>query len=284
MAGRVLHGLVVGVAVVMVAVMMAIFVAGGQVWGLDKGEKREVRELVREEVERLLTTEGALSKEARDAFDGLVEEAIARIIRERTAEAEEEAERQQREQLANMRPVDAKRDHIYGRLDAPVTLVEYSDFECPYCKQFHPTVIRLLENNAEQVRWVYRHFPLSFHNPGAQKQAEASECVAELKGNAAFWKFTHAIYARTEAGGNGFPLGNLRGLAEEVGVDGGAFTRCLDSGRMAERVYEDQADGVTVGVTATPIGFLLNEAGEVHRIVGATPLTQLQNMLDDLIQ
>ena len=110
--------------------------------------------------------------------------------------------RQAAQQAKNVRPVSAERDHIYGNPDAPISLIEYSDFECPYCKRFHVTAKSVVEAFDGKVNWVYRHFPLAFHNPGAQKQAEASECASELGGNDAFWKYTDALYARTKSGGS----------------------------------------------------------------------------------
>jgi len=235
-------------------------------------DDESLRKVVREEIRRLLNAPGVL--------DAAIARGIENYIREQRAEADREKGEQQRARLGNMRKVDAKRDHIFGDPDAPFTLVEYSDFECPFCKRFHPTVARLMENNPGKIRWVYRHFPLSFHNPGAQQQAEASECVAELGGNGAFWKYSDAIYERTSAGGNGFPLNALRPLAEEVGVDGDAFARCLRSGRMAQRVLEDHKNGMAMGVSGTPSGALLHRDGGREFIGGALSLEQLQALLD----
>ncbi|MGR3913737.1 MAG: DsbA family protein [Gammaproteobacteria bacterium] len=235
-------------------------------------DDESLRELVREEIARLLNAPGAL--------DAAIARGIEKYIRDQRAQAESEKDAERRARLGNMREVDVARDHIFGNPDAPVTLVEYSDFECPFCKRFHPAVAQLMKNNPGKIRWVYRHFPLSFHNPGAQRQAEASECAAELGGNDAFWKYTDAIYARTRAGGNGFPLDALRPLAEEIGVDGEGFERCLRSGRMAQRVLEDHKNGKDMGVTGTPSGMLLHRDGAKEFIAGALSLQQLQELLD----
>jgi protein-disulfide isomerase len=233
-----------------------------------------LNELVQKEVERLLNVDGVL--------DTAIDRGIERFVQKQRQDAEQARTNQQQEKVKNMRPVDINRDHIFGNPDALVTLVEYSDFECPFCKRFHPTVVKLMENNLDNLRWVYRHFPLDFHNPGAQKQAEASECVAEINGNEAFWKFADFIYQRTKSNGKGLPLDNLRPLAEEVGVDGETFSECMDSGKMAARVKEDIDNGVRIGVTGTPAAVFTNQKGEVRIIAGAYPLEDLQALVDEL--
>ena len=84
-------------------------------------------------------------------------------------------------------------DHVRGDRNAPIVMIEYSDYECPFCSRFHPTMKQVMQEYEGQIAWAYRHFPLSFH-PYAQVLAEGSECVAELGGNDAFWEFTDAIY------------------------------------------------------------------------------------------
>ncbi len=95
--------------------------------------------------------------------------------------------------LKNYRPVD-EGDHMLGNANASVTLIEYSDFQCPYCKTFHPTVKRVLADYGDQVNWVYRHFPLETIHPNARPMAHAAECVAEAKGNDAFWQFSDLLF------------------------------------------------------------------------------------------
>lgn len=175
-------------------------------------------------------------------------------------------------------------DHIRGNKNAKVTLVEYSDFECPFCKTFHPTMKQVLETYGDDVRWVYRHYPLSFHNPGAQKQAEASECVAELGGDEKFWEFTDKIFERTTSNGTGFPVANLGPLAAEVGVNQAQFQSCLDSGKYTKLVEDQFADGTTGGVSGTPSTFVIDDSGNSKIIVGAVPIDQLKPAIDEALK
>lgn len=183
--------------------------------------------------------------------------------------------------VGDLKPV-SKDDHIVGSANADVVLVEYSDMECPFCKRFHPTMLQLMEDYKGKVAWVYRHFPLSFH-ANAQKEAEASECVADLGGNDKFWKFTDAIYERTTSNGTGFALADLKPLAEEVGVDGTKFQDCLDSGKYTAKVNQDLAEGQQAGVTGTP-GTVVVVKGEAKSIIpGALPIDSIKTIIDGVL-
>jgi protein-disulfide isomerase len=184
----------------------------------------------------------------------------------------------------HVRRVSSTRDHIYGNPNAKISLIEYSDFECPFCKRFHPTAKKLVDVSSGKVNWVYRHYPLAFHNPGAQKQAEASECANELGGNKAFWKYTDSIYERTKSNGDGFPLNNLVPLAKEIGLDERKFQTCLESGKYMPRVKEDLIEGAQIGINGTPGNILLNnETGAVKLKLGAVPLATLQAGVEQLL-
>ncbi len=221
-----------------------------------------------------------------------LKEEIQRGIQEYVRQQQEAqvAAKLKQAQLANerarlVRPVSAARDRIYGNPDAPISLIEYSDFECPFCKSFHRTAKEIVKAYGGKVNWVYRHFPLSFHNPGAQKQAEASECAYELGGNDAFWKYTDAIYERTSSNGKGFPLTQLVPLAKEIGLDEKLFAQCVDSGRHTARVKEDLDDGARIGVTGTPANILLDhKSGNVVLKAGAQPLESFKVDIDRMLQ
>jgi len=242
---------------------------------LDRAQLKE--EIVREVITELRDS-GVLQEAVQQGIQDFIQSQ-----QEAQAAAREQQQRRADERAGNVRPVSTDRDHIYGNPDAPISLIEYSDFECPYCKRFHPTAKELVDQSDGGVNLVYRHFPLDFHNPGAQTQAEASECAAELGGNDAFWAFTDAIYERTRSGGKGFPRNRIVPLAVEIGLDEAAFEDCLESGRHADRVKSDMAEGVQAGVSGTPGNILLNnETGEAVMRAGAQPLGALQEAVNNL--
>lgn len=217
-----------------------------------------------------------------EAFDEKASEAITRFISNQQRAQREAQQQQAAARAKNAAPVSAENDFIRGPLEAEFTLIEYSDYECPYCKRFHDTAKRFIERN-DNINWVHRHFPLDFHNPGAQKQAEAAECAGELGGREAFWAYSDAIYERTTSGGEGFPVANLIPLSQELGLDQGAFTQCLESGQMTERVIADLRNGQQAGVSGTPGNILRhNPTGEVIPLSGAQPLANLEAAFSEL--
>lgn len=176
-------------------------------------------------------------------------------------------------------PKVTEKDHILGSINAPVLLIEYSDYECPFCKSFHPTVKKVLDEYGEKVALVYRHYPLPFH-ANAGKEAEASECINEFGGNDEFWKYTDAIYERTTSNGTGFALADLGPLAEELGINQSSFQSCLDSGKYATHVKEDQDGGAKAGINGTPGTIIVGKNGKRTLIPGALPYDQVKPMID----
>lgn len=180
-------------------------------------------------------------------------------------------------------PKVTDKDHIRGNKDADIMLVNYSDFECPFCKRFHPTMQQIMKEYGNKVAWVYRHFPLSFH-VNAQKEAEATECAAELGGNDIFWKYTDSIYEQTTSNGTGFALDKLAPLAKTLGINEAKFKQCLDSGKYAKHVQEDMAGGSAAGVSGTPGTIIIAKNGKKDLIGGALPFEQAKQQIDAIIK
>ena len=171
--------------------------------------------------------------------------------------------------------VDPKRDHIRGDPNAEISVIEYSDYECPFCVRHHPTMQELIDTN-DDVNWVYRHFPLSFH-PNAAVTSEGSECVAELGGNDAFWTYTDLVFER------GAKKENLADYAKESGVDVDKFQDCLDSGKYTQFVKDQMAGGSKGGVTGTPGNIVINnKTGDTRLVSGAQPVSAFQAAVDEV--
>lgn len=168
-------------------------------------------------------------------------------------------------------------EKIRGNKNAPIALIEYSDFDCPFCTQFHATAKQALDFYKDKLMWVYRDFPLNIH-PDAQKKAEAGECITSLAGVDKFWAFADIIYARTET------LAEVPDIAAEIGVNKAQFTDCLNNGKKAAKVQEDFDSGDAAGVTGTPGNFIMNvKTGEVLVLKGAVPLESVKQAVDKLL-
>lgn len=174
----------------------------------------------------------------------------------------------------------SEEDHIRGDKNAPLTWIEYSDFECPFCKAFHPSMQKMLEEFDGKIKLVYRHFPLSFHDPLATKEAEASECANELGGNDAFWKMHDEIFARTQSNGNGMAVSELDNIAAEIGLNADAFKTCMESGKYVQHIQSQISEGSLAGVTGTPGSFLVDEDGNAQLVSGAVPYAQIQALIN----
>src|SRR6266516_1713028 len=129
--------------------------------------------------------------ESSGALDRAVDKAVERYVqRQQEAQRSAETERQAnlRERAKKARPLEA-RDHVRGNRNAQVSLIEYSDYECQFCKRFHGTLLELMQRYGERVNWIWRHYPLPIHGPLAQQEAFAAECAGRLGGDRAFWAY-----------------------------------------------------------------------------------------------
>ncbi|MDP3999069.1 MAG: DsbA family protein [bacterium] len=181
-----------------------------------------------------------------------------------------------------LKPISSE-DHILGNLSAPIKIVEYSDTECPFCKNFHLTMHQVVEEYGGQVAWVYRHFPLPQLHPKAPKQAEATECAAELGGNDAFWNYIDRIFKITPSN-NGLDMALLPEIAEYVGLDRGSFQECLDSGRHEQKIADDYNSAVESGGRGTPFSIIISKDGKKTVIPGTLPYSSIKSVIDKILQ
>lgn len=175
-----------------------------------------------------------------------------------------------------------KGEHLRGNLStAKIALIEYSDFECPFCASFHPTAKQAFEAYGKDIVWVYRDFPLSQIHPNAQKYAEAAECVNQLAGNDAFWKMADKLFE----GQSSLTQAKLADLAVSVGVNKTKFQTCLDNGNGADGVKKGYDSGVKAGITGTPGNIIMNlKTGKVELIAGAVPFESLKATIDKMMK
>lgn len=162
-------------------------------------------------------------------------------------------------------------DHMIGDPQAPLTLVVFTDLECPFCARFHATLTELMKNNRGKIKLIMRHFPLSFHQH-ARTAAEAAECAAEQD---MFWGFVEAAFA----GGDLTPAA-LEEYAEEIGMDMDEFESCLSENKYANNVDRNIAEGAQAGVQGTPSSILIDAAGKTQGVSGALPLADMQSLIN----
>lgn len=178
------------------------------------------------------------------------------------------------------RPVDAAKDHIRGAANAKVTIIEYVDLECPYCKQFHPTLQQIMKDYPQDVRWVFRHAPLINLHRKAPAEANAAECAGE---QGKFWEFVDGVFAVTPSN-DGLDASQLPVIAKKAGVKNiPQFQKCMDDGKYNALIQAEFNDAVKAGALGTPYSILMNDQGEKAYLKGAYPLNAVRAYIDTLL-
>jgi len=218
------------------------------------------------------------------AFNNFANKQQAKAVQDQ-ATAQQQQEQQAVVLAQNVRKPDLAKDHVRGNQNAEITLIEYSDFECPYCKKFHPTAQKLMDTYGDKLNWDYRHYPLSFHEPMASTEAMASECVAEQGGNDKFWEFADKIYVKTTSNGTGLTEDDLLAFVKDLGLNEAKYKDCLSSQKYLTKVQNDEAEGNKAGVDGTPGNILINnKTGKIKVVSGAQPIANFQKAIDELLQ
>ncbi len=166
---------------------------------------------------------------------------------------------------------EQKEEHVRGDIDAPITIVEFSDFQCPFCLKFHPTMMQVMQNYQGQVKWVYKHFPLDSKHPQARPAAEASECAAEQN---KFWEFADGLFENQPRLGQAL----YKDLASQLGLDMNQFEDCVSSRKYKDKVEQDLQQGIASGVKGTPGNFINGQL-----IPGAVTYENLKSSIDQVL-
>jgi protein-disulfide isomerase len=156
-----------------------------------------------------------------------------------------------------------------GSAEAPVTIIEFSDFECPFCSRVVPTLEQIRGHYGDRVRLVFKQFPLRKIHPNAQKAAEASLCAQD---QGKFWEMHDAMFADQQ----NLAIPGLKAKAATLGLEAGEFAQCLDSGKYAEAVEEDLQEGSAIGITGTP-AMVING----RLVSGAVPYEEIAKVVDE---
>lgn len=230
--------------------------------------KVDLNQIIRE-----LETSGALDK--------AVAQSLKRLERQRLQEQkrqEAQAQKIQAEKAVKARAVNPESDFIFGNPNADVSIIVYSDFECPYCKGYHDAPKQVATAMAPDVNVVFRNFPLAFHDPMATQEAIAAVCAYEQGGGEAFWRYADGIMAKTGSNAKGMPGDKpLRSLAEHDHLDLEKFDACLRSVTASERVAADLRDGQNAGINGTPATIIRNnKTGRSIPLIGAVPPEDLK--------
>ena len=181
-------------------------------------------------------------------------------------------------------------DPMKGSKNAPVTIVEFSDYECPYCKQFATETLPQLQSryiDMNKVRFVYRDLPLISHEPAATSEARSANCAREQSGDVGYFRFHDRIFQTTKSGGSGVTIDQLIEMAKLIELDTKQFEACYRSDRYGDEVKADYDEAQRIGAKVTP-SFVIGktqENGEVEGVMieGSAPFSLLQTIIDPLL-
>ncbi len=175
--------------------------------------------------------------------------------------------------------INSENIKIFGNPDAEIYLVEYSDYQCPFCARFHSTPKEVVANSSGKVAWVWKHFPLEQIHPEARPASIAAECVAKLGSVEKFWQFSDVLIANQQ----NLSEALYKNEAVKMGINNAQFSACLKDAEVAKIVDEHLNEGSTLGVSGTPSTFVVkNENGKLtilENINGALPKSTVDSII-----
>ncbi|MDB4978799.1 MAG: DSBA-like thioredoxin protein [Candidatus Peribacteria bacterium] len=171
-------------------------------------------------------------------------------------------------------------DPIKGSRRAPITLIEYTDFECPFCKLFQKTLKNILQKNGSHVSLVYRPYPLTASHKDALPAALAADCVFRQRGSSAFWKYSDALFAADTLSG-----ANLTQLAQKQRVNVVKFNKCIANPDLGTVMEANIHNATLLGLQGAPTTFVVNRLTKKQQMVtGAVTEEELQKVIDELLK
>jgi protein-disulfide isomerase len=180
------------------------------------------------------------------------------------------------------RPVDES-DYILGNPNAPIVMIEYSDYDCPFCKEYHNTMHQIMDEYGVtgKLAWVYRQYPLAELHPNSPRISEAALCVGDIGGNSAFWDFSDKVFRERNID-EPTNVTKLLGYAEDAGVAPEDYIECMESGRMQPAVEASLRDGFNAGARGTPYTVLI--VGNQQAVInGAQPYETVKGIVENLV-
>lgn len=184
--------------------------------------------------------------------------------------------------LEALNPITSE-DHIRGNPNAAVKIIEYSDTECPFCKQFQNTLTQIVKDYDGKVAWVYRHFPIDQLHTKARKEAQATECAAEQGGNDKFWQYLDRLFEVTPSN-DGLDESELPKIAQYVGLNVNKFNECLYSDRYNQRIDEQIRNAMETGSQGTPWSIVIGKDGKKYPLSGAQPYNSVKDIVEKALQ
>lgn len=174
-------------------------------------------------------------------------------------------------------PAPNASDHITGSLNAPIVLIEYSDFQCPFCQMIHPTLRRIVSESNGQIAWIMREYPLYQIHQSALPSANAAECIADQLGSDGFFKFADAVFADQDKMSDAF----YSQIAQVLGANSATYNACVSSKKFASRITQETTDAQNSGGNGTPYTIIVNtKTGKQYPISGALPYDQIMAVIN----
>ena len=170
-------------------------------------------------------------------------------------------------------------DHIVGSPTAPIVLVEFSDFQCPFCSMVHPTIKNIVANSNGQIAWVLRELPLTSIHPQAEPAALAAECIAAELGNDAYWKYVDAVFTNQTKLSPEYSAQ----LAAQFGANPTKFATCVSSKQYQNLIDADTNEAMNNGGNGTPFTIMVNtKTGKMISVSGALPTAQFMSAINSI--